>query len=126
MSKYGFFPGCNIPAIRPDVERAIRLTMPGLGVELEELEGFTCCPAFGTFASADEIAGLAITAWNLAIADEKRVDPLVECGSCYSSLRLGRDSLIKSEKKKKRINQLLEIQEKEFEGFMEGIQKVNC
>ena len=116
MSKYGFFPGCNIPAIRPDVERAIRLTMPGLGVELEELEGFTCCPAFGTFTSADEVASLAITAWNLAIADEKGVDPLVECGSCYSSLRLGRDSLIKSEEKKKKVNKLLEIPEKEFKG----------
>jgi len=36
--KYGFFLGCNMPAIRPDLERAVRLTMPELGVELVELD----------------------------------------------------------------------------------------
>jgi len=50
--KYGFFLGCNMPAIRPDLERAVRLTMPELGVELVELEwhlpgfrrdGRSCC-----------------------------------------------------------------------------------
>ena len=51
--KFGLFLGCNTPAIRPDVERAIRLTMPKLDVELEDLEGYVCCPAFGTFPSTD-------------------------------------------------------------------------
>jgi heterodisulfide reductase subunit B len=50
--KYGLFLGCNVPAVRPDVERAMRLTMPGLGAELVDLEGSVCCPAFGTFPSA--------------------------------------------------------------------------
>ena len=36
--KYGLFLGCNVPAVRPDVERAIRLSMEGLGVELVDLE----------------------------------------------------------------------------------------
>ena len=114
--KYGLFLGCNMPAIRPDVERAIRLTMPKLGVELIDLEGCACCSAFGTFPSADEIAGLAVNAWNLAIAEENGVDPIVECGSCYSSLRMGRDKLLQDEEKKKKVNELLKIAGKEFKG----------
>lgn len=114
--KYGLFLGCNMPAIRPDVERAIRLTMPKLGVELVDLEGCACCSAFGTFPSADEIAGLAVNAWNLAIAEEKGVDPIVECGSCYSSLRLGRAKLLQDEEKRKKVNELLKIAGKEFKG----------
>lgn len=116
MKKYGLFLGCNMPALRPDVERAIRLTMPRLGVELVDLEGSVCCPAFGTFPSADEIASLAINAWNLSIAEEKGIDPIVECGSCYSSLRLGRAHLLQDEEKKKRVNELLKIAGKKFEG----------
>lgn len=119
MKKYGLFLGCNIPAIRPDVERAIRLTMPRLGVELTDLEGSSCCPAFGTFPSADEVASLAITGWNLAIAEETGVDPLVECGSCYSSLRLGRHSLLKNGEKRERVNDLLAVTGKRFEGTAE-------
>lgn len=114
--KYGLFLGCNMPAIRPDVERAIRLTMPELGVELVDLEGCTCCPAYGTFPSADEVASLAVTAWNLSIAEERGVDIVAQCGSCYSSLRLGRAKLLEDEEKRQRANELLRIADKRFAG----------
>lgn len=117
MKKYGLFLGCNMPAIRPDVERAIRLSMPLLGVELVELEGSVCCPAFGTFGSADEIASLATNAWNLSIAEGKGLDPIVECGSCYSSLSLGRDKLLRDSDKRERVRELLEKAGKKFEGI---------
>jgi len=116
VKKYGLFLGCNMPAIRPDVERAIRLTMPRLGVELVDLPGSVCCPAFGTFPSADEIAGLAITAWNLAIAEEQGVDLVAECGSCYSSLRIGRDKLLRDGEKREQVNELLKAAGKSFKG----------
>lgn len=114
--KYGLFLGCNTPAIRPDVEQAIRLTMPKLGVELVDLEGYVCCPAFGTFPSMDESAQLAMNAWNLSIGEENGVDLMVECGSCYSSLRTGRDHIVSHEKKHKRTNELLSEAGKHYEG----------
>jgi heterodisulfide reductase subunit B len=117
VKKYGFFLGCNMPSIRPDVERAIRLTMPRLGIDLVELEGAAGCPAFGTFPSADEIAGLAINAWNLSIAEDHGVDLMAECGSCYSSLRIGRDKLLRDEEKKDKANELLKTAEKSFKGI---------
>lgn len=113
---YGFFLGCNMPAIRPDVERAIRLTMPPLGIELQEMEGYVCCPAFGTFPSLDEEAHLAVSAWNLSIGEKKGVDILVECGSCYSSLRSGKHLLDKDESHRKRANELLAKTGRSYEG----------
>ena len=112
--KYGLFLGCNMPAIRPDVERAMRLTLPALGLELVDMEGCACCPAFGTFPSADEVASFAVNAWNLAIAEEKGVTPVTQCGSCYSSLRMGRARLLKDEDKRKRVNELLKGSGKKF------------
>ena len=114
--RYGFFLGCNMPALRPDVERAIRLTMPRLGVDLEDLEGYVCCPAFGTFPSLDEDAQLAVNAWNLSIGEKKGVDLMVECGSCYSSLRTGRAMIAEHEEKQDAVNRLLGKAGKSYAG----------
>jgi heterodisulfide reductase subunit B len=114
--QYGLFLGCNTPAIRPDVERAIRLTMPALGVDLVDLEGYVCCPAFGTFPSTDEDSHLAVSGWNLSLAEQKGLDLIVECGSCYSSLRMGREHILHDESKKARVNELLEPTGRSVEG----------
>ena len=92
--KYGLFPGCNMPAHRPDVEQAIRKSMGALGVELVDLEGYVCCPAFGTFPSSDENGHMAVSGWNLSLAEDRGVDIMVECGSCYSSLRTAREHMV--------------------------------
>lgn len=114
--KYGLFLGCNVPAVRPDVEKAIRLTMPALGTELVDLEGSVCCPAFGAFPSADETAGLAVSAWNFSIAEEMGVDLVTECGSCYSSLRTARKKLLEDSARRDAVNRLLEPAGKRFTG----------
>lgn len=114
--KYGLFLGCNVPAVRPDVEKAIRLTMPALGAELVDLEGSVCCPAFGAFPSADETAGLAVSAWNFSIAEEMGVDLVTECGSCYSSLRTARKKLLEDSARRDAVNRLLEPAGKRFTG----------
>ena len=114
--EFGLFLGCNTPAIRPDVERAIRLTMPKLGVDLIDLEGYVCCPAFGTFPSTDEDSHLSVSGWNLSLAEEKGLDLLVECGSCYSSLRTGREHILHDKRKKARVNELLQPVGRSVEG----------
>ena len=114
--KFGLFLGCNAPAIRPDVEQGIRLTMPKLGVELVDLEGYVCCPAFGTFPSTDDDSHLAVSGWNLSLAEQKGLDLLVECGSCYSSLRVGREMILQDEKKRARVNELLQPVGRSVEG----------
>jgi heterodisulfide reductase subunit B len=116
MPKYGLFLGCNMPAIRPDVERAMRLALPAVGAEVVDLEGCTCCPAFGTFPSADENASLAVSAWNLSVAEGKGLDAVVQCGSCYSSLRLARAKLLHDGEKRKIVNELLKGAGKKYEG----------
>ncbi len=113
--KYAFFPGCNTPAIRPDVEKAVKLTMPKLGVELAEIEGYVCCPAFGTFPSADENAHLAINAWNLSLGEEQGCDLMAQCGSCYSSIKLGRH-LMEDEEKLAEVNGILKAGKRGYKG----------
>jgi heterodisulfide reductase subunit B len=110
------FLGCNTPAVRPDVERAIRATMQGLDVNLVDADNYVCCPAFGAFPSTDEDSWLATSGWNLSIAEEKGRDIVVQCGSCYSSLRMGREHIMHDENKKNRVNELLEPTGRTVEG----------
>lgn len=114
--RYGLFVGCNMPAHRPDVEKAIRVSMDTLGVEMVDLEGYVCCPAFGTFASCDEVGSLACSGWNLSIAEDKDLDLMVECGSCYSSLRNAREHMAHDEQQKREVDRILAVAEKKYEG----------
>ena len=110
------FLGCNTPAVRPDVERAIRASMPAFGVDLVDADNYVCCPAFGAFPSTDEDSWLATSAWNLSIAEEKGLDIMVQCGSCYSSLRMGREHLMHDDKRRERANELLKETGRTMEG----------
>jgi heterodisulfide reductase subunit B len=115
-TKTGLFLGCNMPALRPDIEQAIRLSLPDVGVEVVDMDGYVCCPGFGTFPSLHEDAQLATNAWNLSIAEKHGVDLLAQCGSCYSSLRLGRHTMLQDEETLGRINELIGKADKRYEG----------
>jgi heterodisulfide reductase subunit B len=82
--------------------------MPVLGIDILDAENYVCCPAFGSFPSADEEAWMATSGWNLSIAEQKGCDFVVQCGSCYSSLRMGREHMVHDAKKLAHVNELLE------------------
>ena len=115
--KYGLFLGCNMPTIRPDAERGIRVTLEKLGVDLVEVQGYACCPGYGTFPASDEVASLAVSGRNLAIAEAAGVDIAVQCGSCYSVMRHANHSFHNEEKLKK-TNALLQLDDKQYSGHV--------
>jgi heterodisulfide reductase subunit B len=50
---------------------------------------------------------MATSGWNLSIAEEKGCDFVVQCGSCYSVLRMAREHLSHDAEKRARANELL-------------------
>lgn len=111
-----FFTGCNMPAVRPDAESAIRHALPALGVNLTNPDGYVCCPAFGAFPALDDDSHYASSGWNLSIAEELGLDIMVQCGSCYSSLHIGREHLHKNKELRTKINGLLKPTGREVNG----------
>ena len=65
MSKYAFFLGCVMPMRYPGIESSTRVVMKELGVELVDIDEFSCCPAPGVTRSLHSDTWLSLAAHNL-------------------------------------------------------------
>ncbi|MGQ4871496.1 MAG: CoB--CoM heterodisulfide reductase subunit B [Candidatus Thorarchaeota archaeon] len=84
---YSFFLGCVMPNRFPNVEKSIREVLPRLGIELEDLEGASCCPAPGVIRSFSEPTWLALASRNLALAEKAGHDIITGCNGCYGTFK---------------------------------------
>lgn len=115
--KVGFFVGCNTAFNRPDLEKAVRYAFPALGIELDNLDGQSCCPTWGTLPSIDLVGWCALAARNYALAEEKGLDMVTVCGSCYGSLAETRHKMLTHPEIKAQVNEILkDTTGKEFKG----------
>jgi heterodisulfide reductase subunit B len=110
------FWGCMMPLKYPQMELAIRKTLPNLGVELVDVEGFTCCPDPIYFKARDKMKWLTIAARNLAVAEEAGLDLITMCSGCISTLKEAQYLLAEDEELKFEINQRLKKINKEYQG----------
>ncbi len=110
------FYGCMIPIKYPQMEAAFKRTMPGLGVELVDLEGFTCCPDPIFYKAKDVLGWLTIAARNLCIAEEAGTDIVTLCSGCTATLKEAVFLLAEDEDLRKKVNRRLARIGKEYKG----------
>ncbi len=84
---YSFFLGCVMPNRFPNLEASIRVVLPKLGINLEDIQGASCCPAPGVIRSFDEPTWLALAARNLALAEMSGHDLITGCNGCYGTFK---------------------------------------
>ena len=118
MKKYAIFLGCTIPARQPNYELSARKTLEKLGVELVDLDNFSCCCP-PPIQSINLESSQAIAAYNICLAEEASLDILTLCNGCFESLAMANNALKKNEKLKTRINEVLAKVGKEFKGTIE-------
>jgi heterodisulfide reductase subunit B len=111
-----FFPGCLIPIKYPQMEVAIRRTLPKLGVEIIDLDGFSCCPDPIYFQASDKVAWLTLAARNLALAEEAGQDIFTICSGCTGTLSEANQMLREDEELRARVNRRLERVGRSYRG----------
>ena len=83
--KYTYYPGCSVSATANIYQDSIDAIAPALGLELEELEDWNCCGATA-YMSVKELMSFAISARNLALAEQHHRDVVTPCSACYTVL----------------------------------------
>ena len=115
MEKIGLYLGCNIPLKAPDIEQSFRKIFPVLGIEPVDLQGASCCPAWGTAPSFDLNTWCAISSRNITIAEEQGVDIMTGCNSCFGVLSEAKHFLEDTERRKA-VNASLAAINRELKG----------
>ncbi len=115
MKVVPFF-GCMIPIKYPQMEASFRRTMPNLGIELVDLEGFTCCPDPIFFKSKDVLGWLTIAARNLCVAEEAGHNIVTLCSGCTATLKEATFLLAEDEGLRDTVNKRLKRIGKEYRG----------
>lgn len=107
---YRYYPGCSLEGSAREYDISTRAVMAALGVELQELEGWTCCGASAAGASS-RLLSLVLPARNLALAEasEEPQTLMVPCSACYLNLRRVTETIRSSPGWKDRINEALGV-----------------
>jgi len=102
--KFAFFPGCMIQVRYPQMEAAVRRTVPALGIELVDLPDLGCCPDPVFFKSLHKEDWLTLAARNLALAEAAGLDFVTICSGCTETLAEAGEMLREDTPRRARVN----------------------
>ncbi len=95
--RYPYYPGCSVGGTAKAYEESLLAVLEAFGRGLAELDDWNCCGASAA-PSIDEDRAIALSARNLAIAEEQAedsapIDLLTPCAGCYRALLAAQHSL---------------------------------
>lgn len=114
--KYIPFFGCMMTTKYPWFEASVRKTVARIGLDLVDVDGFTCCPDPIYFQARDKIDWYTIAARNISLAEEIGHDIITTCSGCTATLSETDLALKEDPELKKQINKRLKKIGREYKG----------
>jgi len=102
---YSYYPGCSLHSSAKEFDISTRVVMQELGIELEELEDWSCCGGSVAAGVSHEV-GMALAARNVVLAQQKNRDLLASCSGCYNKSAKAAKAL-ENEKERNKITPIL-------------------
>lgn len=121
--KFALYPGCVISTEQYAYEMSVRESLPLLGVELLDLQDFSCCGE--PLKSVNQLLTLYLSARNLAIAEKQKLDVFAPCAICHLALSECKRVLGENADMKKRINEMLAAEDLKYEGASKLVHTVD-
>lgn len=106
IMKYAFFPGCVLKGAAAEAYTSMQKVCERLGIELVEIENWTCCGASHA-QGVNDLAALAVNARNISIAEQAHLPIMTVCNTCTLQLRMAKYRLDNDEKLKEKVNTIL-------------------
>ncbi len=117
--RYAFFPGCTLESAAGELKIATQKTCERLGIELEEIKGWTCCGA-AQIQDIDDFLGVAVNARNIALAEAQGFDKILTvCNTCTLMLRTAKKRLDEDAELRAKVNEALVESGLEYKGTCE-------
>ncbi len=117
MTELALFLGCTIQTEQYGFELSARETLPRLGVDLVDVDGFSCCGY--PLKSLNERSWIYLTARNLALASERGLNVLALCNGCHLSMCEVKHLLDTDKELREEVNGYLAIEGLEYKGGFE-------
>jgi heterodisulfide reductase subunit B len=86
MVSVSYYPGCSLEGTAREYAESAEAICRALGIELKELDDWSCCGSSSAHTKSDELA-VALSARNLEIADKVGLDLVVPCAACFQRLK---------------------------------------
>ncbi len=112
--KLVMYPGCLMPTEQYGYEISLRETLPMLGIEIVDLEGFSCCGE--PLKSINQMMTLTLSARNIAICEKEGLDILVPCPMCHFALSEAKKIMGSNQELRDRVNTKLSGEGLEYKG----------
>ncbi len=92
--RLSFYPGCSLEGMANDYARSIDAVFKDLGIELVEIEDWSCCGATAAH-SLNQAMSVVLPARNLAAAEKMELDIVSPCAMCFNRLRFSQNMIKK-------------------------------
>lgn len=83
---FPYYPGCSLEGASEPYDGSLRKVLAALGHELEEIPDWNCCGAT-MYMGIKETVALAVSARNLALAEDMGDTLIAPCSACYTTLK---------------------------------------
>ena len=99
--KVSYYPGCSLHGTAKEYDQSVRSVSGALGIELEEIEDWSCCGATSAHSTNFKLS-VALPARDLIAAERKVQDVMIPCAACFNRFKtaehhLRKDAALKAE-----------------------------
>ena len=104
--KYAYYPGCSAHSTARDMHESSLAVADALGLELKEIEGWSCCGATAAHQT-DRVLADSLAAANLLLAKKMGLDMVVNCAACYNRTKTANHDVLSSAAMRARVSDAL-------------------
>jgi heterodisulfide reductase subunit B2 len=106
MLTLSYYPGCSLKTSSRFYEASIRKVFATYGIELKEIEDWSCCGASAAHTANEELAH-AMVGRNLALAEEMDAGFFAPCSACYSRSKITNDTVRADSQLQQQVNHFI-------------------
>lgn len=117
--KYIPFFGCMMNIKYPWFEAAVRKSLTNIGLEMVDVDGFTCCPDPIYFQARNKMDWYTIAARNISLAEDLGHDIITTCSGCTATLSEVNLTLKEDQNLKEKINERLKRIGRQYKGSID-------